>query len=130
MCQTPRFAHIFPFLAKKCVNQADLHIFCPSGPKNVRKPGYLHIFSAAAAPGCPSRKQKSPALLTKPPIDPSHEQNRPRSLMKPGGYAPNDGLLHFRDDLLLESHLDEHTDEHGEKGELRKQFRVNIQSKI
>ena len=35
-----------------------------------------------------------------------------------GGYALNDGPLHFRDDLLLESHLDEHADEHGEKGEL------------
>lgn len=38
--------------------------------------------------------------------------------LNPGSYALNDGPLHFRDDLLLESHLDEHADEHGEKGEL------------
>ena len=65
--KTPRFTHIIPFLAKKSVNQAVLHIFRPSGPKNVRNPGFLHIFPAAAAPGCPS-----------------HEQNRPRSLTNPG----------------------------------------------
>ena len=82
--KTPRFTHIIPFLAKKSVNQAVLHIFRPSGPKNVRNPGFLHIFPAAAAPGCPSHEQKCPSMLTKPPISPSHEQNRPRSLTNPG----------------------------------------------
>jgi hypothetical protein len=49
----------------------------------VRNPGFLHIFPAAAAPGCPSHEQKCPSMLTKPPISPSREQNRPRSLTTP-----------------------------------------------
>ena len=97
----PSFTHIIPFLAKKSANQAVLHIFRPSGPKNVRNPGFLHIFPAAAAPGCPSHEQKCPSMLTKPPISPSREQNRPRSLTNPGDLplAAND-ILQFRRDCI------------------------------
>ena len=100
----PSFTHIIPFLAKISVNQAVLHIFRPSGPKNVRNPGFLHIFPAAAAPGCPSHEQKCPSMLTKPPISPSREQNRPCTLTSPGDLplAANDFLQFRRDCISLQ----------------------------
>ena len=81
-------------LAKKCVNKAILHIFCPFWPINVREPGYLHLFSAAGAAGRSSREQKRPYSFTKQNWPPGKHLEQVRAETEAGEKAEEESGDH------------------------------------